>query len=263
MTRRRAILTPALFGLAVLASLFSVPRVHAAETVRVAAAISLKEALDEAANAFSATGGSAIVVSYGASSSLARQIDSGAPFDLFISASTDWMDWLARREGIVVESRADLVGNALVVVAAETQAKPLRSLADLPARLGRDRLAVGQRRAVPAGLYAMQALRAAGVADALRDRLAEGDNVRTALALVARGETPYGIVYETDARAEPRVTTVLAIPSTLHERIVYPAAVTATGRRSGAGTFLAFLRSAPGQAMLRRHGFRALGGSDG
>ena len=225
----------------------------AAQDVTVFAAASLKDALDEVAVAWTeATGGTA-TVSYAGSSVLARQIEAAAPADVFVSANAEWMDRLAEQGRIAAETRVDLLGNALVLVApAGAEAVAIR---DLPAALGDRRLAMALHEAVPAGIYGREALSALGLWDAVAENVAQADNVRAALALVAIGEAPYGIVYATDAAAEPRVSVVATFPADSHRDIVYPAAVTADGDEQAARAFLDFLQGAEADTAFARHGF--------
>jgi len=215
----------------------------AEERLLVFAAASLQESLDRVLRAWHEDGGVPVEVSYAGSSALARQIEQGAPADLFISADQAWMDYLQARGRLRVESRRDLVGNRLVLVAPADS--PLQSLPldreALLAALGRgDRLAVAETDSVPAGRYARQALQSLGVWDALSDRLAQGDNVRSVLSFVARGEAPLGIVYATDARVEARVRVVAEMPAGSHAPIVYPAALLAEAK-PGAIALMMFL----------------------
>jgi molybdate transport system substrate-binding protein len=225
--------------------------------VTVFAAASLKTVLDEAARAFAAGGGTPTVASYAASSALAKQIEHGAPADLFISADLDWMDYLDEKSLIRRPTRTTVAGNALVLVA--PLARPgevrLEPGLDLAAALDGGRLAVADPRATPAGKYAKAALEHLGAWAGVRDRLAPAENVRAALALVALGEAPLGVVYRSDALAEPRVRTVATFPSASHPSIVYTAAVLQAARDpEAAAAFIAFLRSAKGQAVFARHG---------
>lgn len=231
----------------------------AAAPLTVFAASSLKETLDEAGALYARTYDTPVRVAYGASSALARQIADGAPADVFVSADADWMDVLQRQHLIDAASRRDVAGNALVLVAPAgtgAAAIDLRTGAALRAALGRDgRLAVARTDAVPAGRYARAALGTLGLWTALRPRLIETDNVRSALRLVARGEAPLGIVYASDARAEPRVRIVGRFAASTHPRIVYPAARVIDSRQRRAADFVAWLRSPVAQAVFRRHGF--------
>ena len=239
---------------------FAAPAGGGGAPLTVFAAASLKEALDEAAAAYTAAKGPAVRVSYAASSVLARQIQQGAPADVYLSADGDWMDVL-QRDGLLDDgTRRDLLGNGLVLVAPRTSsAAPvqLRRGVDLLPRLGPDgRLAVAMTASVPAGRYARDAFTALGVWDALRPRVAETENVRAALMLVARGEVPLGVVYATDARAEPRVRVVGAFPAGLHAPVVYPVARVNASRHPDAAAFVAWLATPAAGAIFRRRGFR-------
>jgi molybdate transport system substrate-binding protein len=228
----------------------------------VFAAASLKEALDAAAEAWARQGHPRPVISYAASSALARQVEQGAPADLFVSADEDWMDWLDTRRQLREGTRTRLLGNRLVLIAPAAGAVPtLRIVPGFPlaAALGEGgRLAVGDVAAVPAGRYAKAALESLGVWVSVASRLAQTENVRVALTLVARGEAPLGIVYATDARAEPRVRVVDTFPPAAHPAIVYPVAITAGARSARAQPFLDFLRSPAGLAVFESFGFPAL-----
>lgn len=223
----------------------------------ILAAASLQGALDEALALWTAEGHAAPVVSYAGSSALARQIEAGAPADLFISADEAWMEALTQQGLIRADSHADLVGNRLVLIA------PAASLAeltlapgvDVAALLGDGRLAMADPEAVPAGRYGKAALTALGAWSALADRIAPAENVRAALALVERGAAPLGVVYATDARASTAVRVVAVFPPDSHPPIVYPVAVIASSRRPEAEALRLFLLSAPAQAVLARHGF--------
>ncbi|MBD3787529.1 MAG: molybdate ABC transporter substrate-binding protein [Sphingomonadales bacterium] len=210
------------FAPILLAALPLLPLSAAAEEVTIFAAASMKTALDQIATDWQAETGHTTVISYAGSSALAKQIIAGAPADLFISASTDWMD-TAEAEGALAEgTRRDLLGNTLVLVAsAPGEVAP----ADLPARLGTEHLAMALVDAVPAGQYGKAALTHLGLWDALAPQVAEVDNVRAALALVATGEAPFGIVYATDAAAEPRVHIAATFPAESHPPITYPVAI--------------------------------------
>lgn len=231
--------------------------------VTIFAASSLKEAMDRIAAAFTAAAGHDVALSLAGSSVLARQIQAGAPADVFISASTDWMDILETDGLLVPDSRTALAGNRLVLIAPAGAAAPatppaLRPDTDLAARLGRDgRLAVALTQAVPAGVYARQALTALGHWDQVAGRLAETDNVRAALALVALGEAPLGIVYATDALAEPRVAILATFPATSHAPIVYPAARIRGRDNPAAIAFMAWLDGPEARTVLETQGFTA------
>jgi len=225
----------------------------------VFAAASLKESLDEAAAAYRRATGVPVRVSYGASSALARQIEQGAPAQVFVSADREWMDHLQRRGRIDAASRRDLLGNRLVLVAPRAGAGKLDLARPgaLAAALGSGRLATGQTATVPAGRYARAALEALGHWDAVAPRLAESESVRAALMLVARGEAPLGVVYASDAQAEPRVRVVATFPAGSHPPIVYPAAAL-RGAPPPARDFVRWLSSPPARAIFARRGLQPL-----
>lgn len=245
--------------LVVLLALCSALPANAAAPLTVFAAASLKEALDEAGAVYARTHGTQVRASYAASSALARQIGSGAPADVFISADTDWMDTLQAERLIDARSRADIAGNSLVLVVPTSSKAPrmlLRRGADLRPVMGREgRIAVALTASVPAGRYAKAALTSIGLWPALQPSLVEAENVRAALQLVARGEVEAGIVYASDAFAEPRVRVIATFPASTHPRIVYPAARIAASRQPRAADFVAWLRTPAAQTILRRHGF--------
>lgn len=255
---RRGVL--ALGGLLAAASLGLAPAVRAADApLTVFAAASLKESMDEAAGAFEAATGQPVRVSYAASSALARQIEQGAPADAFISADVEWMDWLQERGLIDGGSSRDLLGNDLVLVAPSgADATPL-DLAGGPeavlSRLGEGRIAMALVDSVPAGKYGREAFGSLGMWEALAPRVAEGDSVRAALMLVARGEAPLGVVYATDAKAEPRVRVLGTFPPESHPEIVYPVARVAASRHPMAGDFVQWLGSPEAAAIFLDHGF--------
>jgi molybdate transport system substrate-binding protein len=225
--------------------------------ITVFAAASLQDALDGAAKDFTAASGIAVKISFDASSTLARQIEAGAPADLFASADLDWMDYLANRNLIVPQSRVNLLGNRLVVIAPKDA--PFAALAlDAPsieAALGAGRMATGAVETVPAGRYAKAALEKLGLWAPLQGRIAPAENVRAALAYVARGETPLGIVYATDAAAEPKVKIVASFPPGSYPPIVYPFAVVAGAKGEGAARFLAFLQGPDARRSFVAQGF--------
>ena len=229
-----------------------------AETVTVFAAASLKNALDEVGAAYARTGGEARF-SYAASSAIARQIEQGAPADVYVSADSDWMNYLAERKLIVAASRRDLLTNRLALIAPADSKATIRIGRGMPlARaLGPGRLAVAGPD-VPAGKYAKASLSALGVWDSVSGKLAQAENVRTALQYVARGETPFGIVYDTDAKVEPKVRIVGLFPDATHPKIVYPAAVVAASNNPDAAKFLAYMGSPPAAAIFRKYGFTVL-----
>ncbi len=228
-------------------------------SVLIFAAASLQTALDALTPAITQATGVSIKTSYAASSALARQIENGAPADLFISADLDWMDYLAQRRLIRAESRVNLLGNDLVLVAPAARKVSLAVGPNfgLAAALGTGRLALADPAAVPAGKYAREALTNLGVWESVMTRLAPAENVRAALLLVSRGEAPLGIVYRTDALVDTGVAIVSQFPDLSHAPIVYPAALTSASAVEAANV-LAFLRGAVAQAMFERQGFRFL-----
>lgn len=250
-----------LLGLSVVCAALSLSLVPTrAERITVFAAASLKNVLDEAAADWSARTGHTAVLSYAGSSRLARQIQRAAPADVFVSANAAWMDVLARDGLIRVGTRRDIAGNRLVLIAHGADAAPiaLNRPGDLAARLGDGRLAMALVDAVPAGIYGKAALKSLGLWDTLAKRVAQTDNVRAALALVARGETAYGIVYQSDAAASDRVRVVATFPEGSHPAIVYPAAVLKdTSKPDVANSFLDELSSPAAAARFRRYQFRA------
>lgn len=223
----------------------------------VLAAASLQEALNEAANAWAAQRHPRPVISFAASSALARQIAAGAPADMFISADAEWMDYVAAKGLLRAGSRAALLSNRLVLVAPAGSSVRLNMGRGFPlARaLGSGRLAMADPDAVPAGKYGKAALVSLGVWPGVQARLARAENVRAALALVERGEAPLGIVYATDARASARVRVVGVFPAGSHPPIMYPVAVLRTSAHPGAEAFRRFLLSREGKAIFARRGF--------
>lgn len=228
--------------------------------VTVFAAASLKNVLEEIAPAYEAKTGDTLQVSLSGSSGLARQIQLGAPADIFISANTVWMDFLQENGLIDPASRFDLLGNELVVIGAGPDA-PTIDLAELPALLGTGRLAMAQLDAVPAGIYGKAALEHLGLWSRLAAKVAQTGNVRAALVLVSLGEAPFGIVYATDAIADKNVTIVARFTPASHAPIIYPVAAVAGAKPDRTAPFLAFLRGEAARAVFERHGFRFLAGS--
>jgi molybdate transport system substrate-binding protein len=226
--------------------------------VTIFAAASLRDALDELARKYERQGRGKAAVSYAGSPMLARQIEKGAPADLFISADTDWMDYMAKRGLIRIETRVNLLSNRLVLIAPADSRVQLTIGRGFPlaALLGDRRLAMADPDSVPAGKYGRVALEGLGVWGEVAPKVARAENVRAALALVARAETPFGIVYRTDALAERRVRIVGEFARTLHPEIVYPAAVVASSRSKIAVEYLHYLRSQAALAVWQRHGFR-------
>jgi molybdate transport system substrate-binding protein len=229
----------------------------AAAEVRVYAAASLKESLDEQVRRFEASTGNKVVVSFGASNALARQIDAGAPADLFVSADLEWMDYLQQRHRLTSASRV-LLRNTLVLIAPKTSTVSVDLVPGtaLAAALGDGKLAMANPDSVPAGKYGKAALVALGAWPAVARQVARAENVRAALVLVARGEAPLGIVYRTDALAEPGVRIVGTFPANSHPPIVYPAAVIAGSSAPVVGAaLLDALCAASARAVWEQHGF--------
>ena len=233
------------------------PALAASRPVTIFAAISLKTALDQLAPELEKTAGITIRCVYASSAALARQIEQGAPADLFWSADREWMDWCIARNLMRTDTVQDLVGNQLVIVAPqESNLTTLELNQDAIAKaLGSARVALGETRSVPAGRYAREALNSLNLWNVLATRLAETDNVRSALILTARGETPLGIVYKSDAQAEPRVKIVATFPETSHKPIVYPIGITREANLTSAQATIAGLKSTEAQTILRREGF--------
>ena len=229
--------------------------------VVVFAAASLKTALDEIAAGWTAKSGVGIKTSYAASSALAKQIEEGAPADLFISADLDWMDYVEKRNLVRAGTRGNLLGNSLVLAATKDWTKgdikiePNFPLAGL---LGNERLAITNVATVPAGKYAKAALEKLGVWNSVASKLAEAETVRAALALVARGEAPLGIVYRTDAAVEPGVKIVGTFPEDSHPPIVYPAVLLVNSKNVRAEEFLRYLAGPEARAAFERNGFTVL-----
>lgn len=227
-----------------------------ARTVLVFAAASLKTALDAIAGEWRRETGNAATISYAASSNLAKQIDNGAPAGLFISADREWMDYLEQRKLIDPKTRVDLLGNTLVLIAPADSAVRVTIAPGFPlaALLGDGRLAMADPASVPAGKYGRVALERLAVWSSVQNRIAAAENVRAALLLVARGEAPLGIVYRTDAAAEPGVRVVGTFPPDLHPPIVYPMALTIAAGPDAAA-FVAYLRGPAAGALFEAQGF--------
>ena len=233
------------------------PASAAADGPVVFAAASMKTALDAIAARYAAKTGKVPVISYASSGVLAKQIESGAPADLFISADEKWMDYLADKGAIRTETRETLLGNALVLVAPANAAESIRIAQgfDLAGALGDGKLAVCTISSCPAGIYGKESLEKLGIFKAVEPKLAQAENVRAALLLVARGEAKYGIVYATDAKAEPRVKVVGTFPEGSHAPITYPIAVTKTAKSPDANALEAFMRQPEALDILRGQGF--------
>jgi molybdate transport system substrate-binding protein len=249
--------TLAILGAVLALAGLSAPSISNAQNVTVFAAASLKEALDEQARRFEADTGQHMLIAYGASSALAKQIEAGAPAALFISADLDWMDYLEQRSLLVPRSRANLLGNSLVLIAPAKSGASLKIAPGfgLAAALGHEKLAIANPDSVPAGKYAKEALRSLGVWADVEKQTVRTENVRGALALAARGEAAFGIVYRTDALAEKAVRVVDTFPESTHTPIAYPIALVKSGNSRAAAELLDFLRSAMARAIWSKHGF--------
>jgi len=227
-----------------------------AQAPTVLAAASLKDALDKIAFLYQKEQQLLAVIAYGSSAALARQIENGAPADIFISADLDWMDYVEKKNLLAPGTRRNLLGNRLVLIAPAKQPVKLQPAPGFPIAkaLGNGRIALAEPNSVPAGKYAKAAFEKLGVWDQVAPRVAAAENVRAALALVARGETPLGVVYQTDANAERGVMVAGVFPADTHPPIVYPVAVL-KGAKPGAGGFLEFLSQPSARAIFEKHGF--------
>ena len=242
--------------LLVLLLLFSPPA--RAESLVVLAAASLTEALKDVSAVWAAQGHAPLRLSFAASSALARQVENGAAGNLFAAADVRWMEYLAARGLIVVGTRRDLLSNRLVLVvpADRKQTVAIDSNLDLGALLGPGgRLVIADPAAVPAGLYAAQALQKLGLWERVAPRLARAESVRAALLLVERGEAPAGIVYATDAAVAPRVVVAGVFPAELHEPITYPFAILRGGDSVETRALMAFLAGPEAKRIFVRYGF--------
>jgi molybdate transport system substrate-binding protein len=251
-----------LAALGALVGLLQAPAHAQGQTVTVFAAASLKTALDDVAAEWRKETGKTARISYAASGPLAKQIEAGAPADIFISADVAWMDYAAERKLIKAETRRNLLGNALVLVApADSKAQPMEigAQTDFNALLGRDgRLVMGEPRSVPAGAYAQKALTSLGLWDKVKERVAQTESVRATLLFVARGEAPAGIVYRSDAHAEPKVKVLGTFPDSSHAPIVYPIAIIAASSNPDAKAFYDYLATPAASAVFKRESFDAL-----
>jgi molybdate transport system substrate-binding protein len=242
---------------AVLLALLVQTAQAAEHVLTVFAAASMTNVLQAVGDAYTVETKIPVRFSFAGSSALARQIESGAPADVFVSADLEWMDYLQQRNLVSGELRVNVATNSLVLIAPVDSTVKLKIAPGFPlaTALGdKGRIATGDPASVPAGKYAQAALTTLGVWKSVEDRLVPADNVRTALNFVARGEVPLGIVYSTDARGESKVRVVDTFPSTSHPPITYPAAVTATGG-ADAAAFVRYLRSANAQAIFDKAGF--------
>jgi len=249
-----------LLSLALLCAATLSPAVAEEKTLTVFAAASMKNALDDIDAAFTAKTGVKITASYAASSTLAKQIEQGAPADIFVSADTDWMDYAAARKTINEATRINLLGNSLVLIAPKDSKigdVTIGAGFDLAKLAGDGRIATGDVSAVPVGKYAKAALQKLGAWQAAEPKFAMAESVRAALTLVARGEAALGIVYATDAQVEPGVKIIGTFPGDSHPPIVYPVAAT-TAAKPETFSYLSFLRSSAAKAIFERYGFSFL-----
>lgn len=231
--------------------------VWAKDRIIVFAAASLQTALDEISAAWAAENQIEVLISYGSSATLARQIQAGAPADIFFSATVSWMDELEEERMLLSETRQNLLGNKLVLIrhGDGPNLGQLTPELDISNLLGAGRLAIGLIDAVPAGIYGREALTNLGLWNAVSPNLAEAENVRAALMLVATGATQLGIVYQTDARIEPNVSILGYFPQNSHSPIIYPVAATTSAAQPEALAFLDFLGSDKGQEVFEAEGF--------
>ena len=250
----------AAFGLLLATAPLAVAQDSVKDSVTVYAAASMKNALDDANAAFTRATGVKVTASYAASPALAKQIEQGAPADIFISADLKWMEYLTEHKLIKPDTRVNLLGNRLVLIAPLDSKLDKVEIAkgfDITKLAGDGRIAVADVKAVPAGLYAKAALESLGAWPAAEPKLAMAENVRATLAFVARGETPIGIVYETDAKVEPKVKIVGVFPESSHLPVIYPVAATATAG-PGAARYLNFLQTNAAKSIFEKYGFSFL-----
>jgi len=229
-------------------------------SLTVFAAASMKNALDDVDAAYTAKTGVKISASYAASSALAKQIEQGAPADIFVSADTDWMDYATGKKNINEPTRVNLLGNSIVLIAPKDSKIDNVAIGpgfDLSRLAGDGKIATGDVKAVPVGKYAQAALEKLGAWQAAAPKFAMAESVRAALALVARGEAVLGIVYATDAKVEPGVKIVGTFPADSHPAIIYPVAATSTAKPDAAG-YLAFLKTSAAKAIFEKYGFSYL-----
>jgi molybdate transport system substrate-binding protein len=259
MDRRRSF--GLMFGAVLVLSPGTGPAFAQVKQPLVFAAASMKTALDEIAAQWQRESGKKPVISYAASNTLIKQIEQGAPADIFISADVDWMDYGLKANLINPETRANLLGNRIVIVAPRDATVKLNITPgfDLASALKGGRLAMANVDSVPAGKYGKAALEKLGAWDGVKDKIAQAENVRAALALVSLREAPLGIVYQTDAASDPSVKIIAAFPEDSHPPIIYPIALTRTSTNPDARAFLSYIRSAAARPAFERQGFTVLG----
>ena len=231
-----------------------------ADDILIFAAASLKNALDDAVKDYQLHGGAPVRVSYAASSALAKQIEGGAPADIFISADLDWMDYVAKKDLIVAGTRSNLLGNKLVLVAPADSEVSVTIAPNFPlaALLKGGRLAMADPAAVPAGKYGKAALEKLGVWDSVQNNIANAEDVRAALRFVSRKEAPLGIVYRSDAAADPGVKIVAPFPDDSYPPVIYPIAALATSHNGDTPKFIQYLHSAAARPFFEKQGFAVL-----
>jgi molybdate transport system substrate-binding protein len=247
-------------ALSILCGAIYSPALAQDNSLTVFAAASLKNALDDIDAAYTAKTGVKVVASYAASSALAKQIEQGAPADIFASADTDWMDYAISKKTINEPTRINLLGNSIVLIAPKDSKIDNVTIGqgfDLAKLAGDGRIATGDVKAVPVGKYAKAALEKLGAWPAAEPKFAMAESVRAALTLVARGEAALGIVYATDAKVEPGVKILGTFPADSHPAIIYPVAATATAKAQAAD-YLAFLRSSAAKTVFEKYGFTFL-----
>jgi molybdate transport system substrate-binding protein len=247
-------------SLVILSGYAQSPALAEDKTLTVFAAASMKNALDDIDAAYTAKTGVKVNVSYAASSTLAKQIEQGAPADIFVSADTDWMDYATAKKNINEPTRVNLLGNSIVLIAPKDSKIDNITIAqgfDLAKLAGDGKIATGDVKSVPVGKYAKAALEKLGAWTAAEPKFAMAESVRAALTLVARGEAALGIVYSTDAKVEPGVKVVGTFPADSHPPIIYPVAATTTAKPESSD-YLAYLRSSAAKTVLEKYGFTYL-----
>jgi molybdate transport system substrate-binding protein len=263
MGNRRVFLRPILSVAAAMLLVLALPQQVAraqSNDLIVFAAASLKNVLDAVNAQWQKETGKSAKISYAASSALAKQIEQGAPAQVFISADLDWMNYLAGKNLIDAQTRSNLLGNRIVLIAPKNRAQPVDIKAgfDLAAVLGGGRLAMANVDSVPAGKYGKATLETLGIWGSVSGMIAQAENVRAALLLVSRGEAPAGIVYQTDAAAEPNVKIIGIFPENTHPPIIYPVALTAGASNPDATAFLHYLKSSKAKPLFEAQGFTVL-----
>lgn len=232
-----------------------IPFAAAGSDLTVFAAASMREALERIGTAYEAETGTSVVFSFAGTGILARQVEAGAPADVFVSADADWMDYAVERDAVDPGSVRQIASNALVLIGPRDDEPLSLTPAALEGHLDGQRLAIADPDTVPAGRYGRAALEEIGLWQSVSGRLAPMENVRVALASVARGDTPLGLVYRTDAVIEPAVSILAELPLSSHPEIRYLAARTGSGSREAAGAFVEFLASEQSQEILQSLGF--------